>query len=252
MILKNKIALVTGSGQGIGKAIAILFAKKGAKVIVNDIERKKTKGVVENINKDFINDKRNYAIEYIADVSSANEVKELFTFITKNFNGLDILVNNAAISPKQKFEKISYEDWGKVIDVNLTGPFICIQEAYKIMKRKKYGKIVNISSFAGINGGILASAHYVASKAGLIGLTKYMAKIGAPYHINTNVIAPGRVKTDKYYLYSKEFNKKVDKNILLDSAAEPEDIAEAALFLASNKSNHITGICMNVTGGILL
>lgn len=246
MNLSKKISLVTGGAQGIGKAIANLLSNEGSTVLIVDIDIKKAKSVVKNIKS-----KGGNALAFGIDVSSVFQVDELFHLIVKKFGKLDILINNAGIAPKQKFEDISLDDWERVLKVNLTGVFLFTKKAFLIMKEKKYGKIVNISSIAGQNGGILASAHYVASKAGMIGFTKYMAKISAPYNINVNTIAPGRIATRRYYMYSEEFNRKINEKIPLGHPGSPEDVAEAVLFLVSDKSKYITGACLNVNGGIL-
>ncbi len=247
MKLINKISLVTGAGQGIGKAIAELLAKEGSTVIICDISLDRANKAVEEIIKNG-----GKAAAVCSDVSSSEDVNSMFKFIEENYGGLDILVNNAGISPKQRFEDITAEDWDKVLGVNLKGTFLCTQNAFRLMKIKGSGKIINIASIAGQNGGTVASPHYVSSKAGIIGFTKAMALLGGPHNINVNAIAPGRIVTELFYKdIDPEKNNEVISRIPLGHPGEPKDIAEAVLFLASDSSRYMTGACLNVNGGLL-
>ncbi len=248
MNLENKIALVTGAGQGIGKAIALALASRGSEVIVSDIDLSRAENVVQ-----AIRDTGKKAVSGKLDVSKETEVDKIFSFINESFGTIDILVNNAGISPKQKFEDITAEDWDKVLAVNLKGTFLCARKAYEMMKEKKYGKIINISSLAGQMGGTVASAHYVASKAGVLGFTKALCKVAAPYNINVNAIAPGRIYTELFYKdIDPKKNEEICRQIPMGHPGTPEDIANTVLFLASDHSKYINGACINVNGGILM
>lgn len=245
MKLKDKISLITGSAQGIGEAIVNKFSEEGSTVILCDIQVDKIKNVAHRIKK-----KGGEASFFKADVSSPKEVSKLFNFIKEKYHRLDILVNNAAISPKQRFDDITYEDWDKVLAVNLRSVFLCTKEAISIMKKEGKGKIVNISSMAGQNGGIFGSPHYAASKAGVIGFTKAMAKNMGPFNINVNAIAPGRIVTPLYYKdISPEMNEAFNKQIPLGRPGKPDEVVEGALFLASDSSNYITGTTLSINGG---
>jgi len=246
--LKGKITLVTGGGQGIGKAISKKIAKEGSVVVVCDKDYKKAK-----ITANEIKIAGHESFPYEVDVSLKEQVEKMFKFIDKKYGKLDILVNNAGISPKQSFENISLSDWNKVLSVNLTGTFLCTKQAYIRMKKNNYGKIINISSGSAQSGGIFSSPHYVASKAGIIGFTKSIAKIAGRYNINVNAIAPGRIVTNMYY---KDIpggsHKEINDRTPLKRPGEPEEIADSVLFLASEDSKYITGTCLNVNGGLIL
>lgn len=247
MNLVDKVALVTGAGRGIGKAIAIALAREGAKVIVNDVDIQIAETVVGEIKS---LGRESLAIQ--ADVSDSKEVNQMIDLTIKKFGRFDILINNAAIIKRGSIEELKEDDWDRVIDVNLKGTFNCMKAVVGIMKKQKYGKIVNISSIAGKIGDLASALCYGASKAGMICLAKSLARELAPYNINVNVVAPHAIKTDMSKEWSEEKRKNIIANIPLGRMGEPEDIAEAVVFLVSDKAKFITGEVLDVNGGCLM
>jgi 3-oxoacyl-[acyl-carrier protein] reductase len=245
--LRGKIALVTGAGRGIGKAIVVAMAKEGANVTVNDANFKSAETVTEEIRAMGCE-----AMPMKADVSERSEVAEMFERIIGTFGKIDILVNNAGIFSSTPLDKITEEEWDRTMNVNLKGAFLCSQAAMKYMKEQRYGKIVNIASLAAEIGGIFAGAHYAASKAGVICLTKSLAKQLAPYNINVNAVAPGATETDM----TKRWPKKVKENLLeqipFGRFGKPEEVAEVVVFLISDGASYVTGATIDVNGGILM
>ncbi|OGD16605.1 short-chain dehydrogenase [Candidatus Atribacteria bacterium RBG_19FT_COMBO_35_14] len=247
MNLVDKVAIVTGAGRGIGKAIAIALAREGANVIVNDIDIQTAEEVVKEIKS--LGWK---ALAIRVDVSDSKEVNQMVQLALKKFKRVDILVNNAAIIKRGSIEDLTEEDWDKVIDVNLKGAFNCMKAVVGIMKKQRYGKIVNISSIAGKIGDLASAPCYGASKAGMICLAKSLARELAAYNINVNVVAPHAIKTDMSKEWSEEKRKNIVANIPLGRMGEPEDIAEAVAFLVSDKAKFITGEVLDVNGGYLM
>ncbi len=250
MRLKNKVSLVTGAGQGIGRAIALAFAREGSAVVVNDIDLKTAEATAREITKK----KKGEALAIRADVSQKDEVISMFEKLREKFDRIDILVNNAGIQTETLFLNLSVDEWDKIISVNLKGTFLCSQQAAQIMDEKKRGgKIINISSihqfFPAIN-----IAHYAASKGGIMMLTKVMAQELAEKKINVTCIAPGAVKTAKNEAIIKSSQRlaEMESKIPLGRMAEPEEIALVAVFLASEDSNYITGTTIYVDGGLTL
>jgi len=239
MDLKGKVALVTGSAKGIGRAIAVELAKRGANVVINyahsEGEAKKTEKAC-----------RQYGVETLvvkADVSRREEVRAMVEKVVERFGGIDVLVNNAGILGKGLNPmEVTDEDWDAVLAVNLKGAFIVTQEVLKYMKK---GKIVNIASIAGKDGGTVGP-HYAASKGGLIALTFNLARHLAP-DVLVNAVAPGPVDTG---LISPEIKEKLRKLSLTGEIAKPEDIAHAVIFLLEN--DHVTGELVDVNGGRLM
>ena len=247
MNLVDKVAIVTGAGRGIGKAIAIALAREGANVIVNDIDIQTAEEVVKEIKS--LGWK---ALAIRVDVSDSKEVNQMVQLALKKFKRVDILVNNAAIIKRGSIEDLTEEDWNRVIDVNLKGAFNCMKAVAGIMKKQRYGKIVNISSIAGKIGDLASAPCYGASKAGMICLAKSLARELAAYNINVNVVAPHAIKTDMSKEWSEEKRKNIVANIPLGRMGEPEDIAEAVAFLVSDKAKFITGEVLDVNGGYLM
>ena len=247
MDLVDKVAIVTGAGRGIGKAIAIALAREGANVVVNDIDIQTAEEVVKEIKS--LGWK---ALAIQVDVSDSKEVNQMVQLALKKYKRIDILVNNAAIIRRGTIENLSEEDWNKVIDVNLKGAFNCMKTVAGIMKKQRYGKIVNISSVAGKVGDLASASCYGASKAGMICLAKSLARELAAYNINVNVVAPHAIKTDMSKEWSEEKRKNIIANIPLGRMGEPEDIAEAVVFLVSDKAKFITGEVLDVNGGYLM
>jgi 3-oxoacyl-[acyl-carrier protein] reductase len=244
MRLKNKVAIITGSSRGIGKATALLFAKEGAKVVVNYISSKNK--AIEVVNK--IKKMGSEAIAIKCDVSKENEVKNMINKTIKTYGKIDILVNNAGIVYDVPLFQRKTEQFKRTLEVNLLGNFLCSKYVAKEMLKTKYGKIINISSTNAINCFSSDSIDYDASKAGIITLTKNFAKALAP-NIQVNTVAPGWVNTDMNKKLSKKIIKEEIEKIYLKRFAEPEDIAKTILFLASEDSNYITGSTIIIDGG---
>jgi len=247
MDLVDKVAIVTGAGRGIGKAIAIALAREGASVIINDVNIQTAEKVTKEIKS--LGWK---ALAIQVDVSDSKEVNQMVQSAIKKFKRVDILVNNAAIIKRGSIEDLNEEDWDRVMDVNLKGAFNCMKAVAGIMKKQRYGKIVNISSIAGKIGDLASAPCYGASKAGMICLAKSLARELAAYNINVNVVAPHAIKTDMSKEWSEEKRKNIIANIPLGRMGEPEDIAEAVVFLVSDKAKFITGEVLDVNGGCLM
>lgn len=244
MKFKNKVVLVTGASSGIGKATAILFAKEGAKVVVNYFSSEaRAKKVV-----DEIKGIGSQAIAIKCDVSQENEVEAMTNKAIEVFGKIDILVNNAGIVYDTPIFKRKSEQWKRTMDVNLFGTFICSKYISAQMLKNNSGKIINISSTSAIYNFYPEIIDYDASKAGVLALTKDFAKALAP-HIQVNAIAPGWVDTEINKNLSKSFVKKEAKQIYLKRFARPEEIAKVILFLASDDSSFITGSVLTVDGG---
>ena len=247
MKLKGKVAVVTGSTRGIGKAIAIRFAKEGAKVVINGCsDLKKCDAVANEIKKNG-----GEAISILADVSKKSDVEMLISGTVKKFGRLDIIVNNAGILDMHEFLELTEKDWDRILAVDLKGTFLCMQTAAKQMiKQGKGGKIINIASIAGFVG-FTRLAHYCAAKAGVVELTKEVAIELAQHKINVNAIAPGAIETDmtKDILANPEALKGFLALIPAGRIGKPEDIAGAALFLAGDDADYVTGATLIVDGG---
>ncbi|MFB0506653.1 MAG: SDR family NAD(P)-dependent oxidoreductase [Thermodesulfobacteriota bacterium] len=248
MTLERRVALVTGAGRGIGKAIALAFAGEKAHVVINDIcpkdELEKLAGDISALGV------QSMAIQ--ADVTQSDQVKEMIGQIEENFGRLDILVNNAGIIRRGTIETVTEEDWDQVIRVNLKGTFNCSKAVVAIMKRQRMGKIINVSSVAGKTGDITSAPGYGPSKAAIDALTKTLARELAPYGINVNAVAPHAIETEMSAQWSEEKRKSIIEAIPLKRLGTPEDVAQAVLFLASDNANFITGEILDVNGGFLM
>ncbi|OGY49948.1 MAG: hypothetical protein A3B89_02910 [Candidatus Buchananbacteria bacterium RIFCSPHIGHO2_02_FULL_40_13] len=245
MILKNKVAIVTGAKQGIGYGIALALAKEGCKVVVSDLNQKDCQVAAEKIKKEGVK-----ILAVACDVSKKSEVDNLIAKTVKEFSQLDILVNNAGIFPFVPFLDMKEADWDRVIDTNLKSIFLCSQAALK--KMKAGGKIVNISSIASFVG-FEGLTHYCASKGGINALVRALALELAPKKINVNAVAPGAINTPG--AAGVMTKKEKDQTIAIIPAKRfglPEDIANTVVFLASNKADYITGQTIIVDGGWIL
>ena len=246
MKLKDKIALVTGSSRGIGRAVALAYAKEGAKVVVNYTSNEKAaKEVVEAIGK-----MDSQAIAVKADVAKKAETERLVQAGIDQFGRIDILVNNAGFGRPAMMLKMEEDQWDQVIDIHLKGAFLCSQAAGRHMKEQKSGKIINVSSVAGLVGTV-GQINYSAAKGGVLSMTKSMARELARYNVCVNVISLGIVATDmSEKIRTDEKLAEIYMNrILLKRFAEPEDISPAFVFFASDESNYITGQLLCVDGG---
>jgi len=245
MLLKGRVALVTGGARGLGKADALALAEAGADVVVADIlDAEKTANDIRFMGR------KSLAIKM--DVTDMAEVEEGVEKIKKDFGSMDILVNNAAtldhlgqiLEQKDKL-------WERDLRVNLTGTYNCSRAVWPLMQEKKWGRIINMASVAGTLGGF-GQASYSTTKAGIIGFTKTLALEGARYGINCNVVCPGIINSESFQFISPEMRERLIKRTAFKKLGEPEDVANAIVFLASDKAKYITGIVLNVSGGIEL
>ena len=245
MKLKDKVAIITGAGRGIGRAIAKNFASEGAKVVINySKSEKESQSLAQEIKKDG-----GTALVIKADISKINDVKELVKKTMDEFGRIDILVNNAGILIPARFLDSTEEMWDKTIDTNLKGSYLCAKEVVPIMLDQKKGKIINLSSVCGlVQKTALGNTPYVASKAGVIGLTRSLA-INLGPTINVNAIAPGVIDTDMVSFFPPERLNAIIDETPVKRIGKPEEIAAAALFLASDESDYVTGEVITVSGG---
>ncbi|KAA9028464.1 3-oxoacyl-ACP reductase FabG [Niallia endozanthoxylica] len=245
-MLQGRAAIITGSSQGIGAGLAKYFAKQGAMVVVNypfESEAEKAKMVVAEIT-----DAGGKAIAIKANVADEFEVIQMMDETVKAFGQLDILINNAGITKDSSFKKMTVENFKLVMDTNLVGTFITCKAAAEIMAEQGYGRIVNMSSIAGLQGNF-GQANYAASKAGVIGLTKTAAIEYAKKGVTVNAIAPGFVRTPMTDQIPEEVRNNMIQSIPVKRMGEPEDIAATAAFLASKEAGYITGQVLSVNGG---
>jgi 3-oxoacyl-[acyl-carrier protein] reductase len=242
MRLKNKIAIVTGGSQGIGKAICELFAKEGATVIIMDLLPKGLE-VAETINASG-----SKAEFHIVSVSDKSAVEKLFEQVNSKYGKIDILINNAGITRDRTLEKMSEDEFDAVIEVNLKGVFICTQAVAPYMKANNYGRIVSAASNVGLRGNF-GQTNYAATKAGVIAMAKTWTMELGKYGITANAIAPGFTMTDMVDKIPKEHVEAIKASIPLKIAAEPIDIAYGYLYLASDEARFVSGICLTIDGG---
>jgi len=245
MKLKDRVAIVTGGGAGIGEATCLRFALEGARVVVADVDLAGAEKVANQIKE-----KGGQAIPFKVDVRVPAEVTNMVGAAIKDFGTLDILVNNAGINRDAIAKRMTEEQWDLVLDVNLKGTFLCCQAASVPMMEKKYGRIINTSSIGSL--GNIGQANYSASKAGVIGLTKTLALELAKYNINVNCIAPGATRTQMTAGIPPDIAAKFKDGIPLRRFAEPAEIANAHVFFASEEASYITGQVLFVDGGISL
>ncbi|MCT4565037.1 MAG: 3-oxoacyl-[acyl-carrier-protein] reductase [Maledivibacter sp.] len=247
MNLSGKTAIVTGGSRGIGKAIALKLAKYGANIVVNYTSNSNM--AEETVNE--IRDLGRKALAIKADVSNADDVKNLVKEVGKSFESIDILVNNAGITKDSLLIRMKDEDWDKVMNVNLKGTFLCTKLVGKKMMKQRSGSIVNITSVVGIIGNA-GQANYSASKAGVIGFTKSTAKELAVRGINVNAVAPGFIQTEMTEKLTEEVVENYEKNIPLGKLGKPEDVANVVAFLCSEQAAYVTGQVINVDGGMVM
>ncbi|MED1488140.1 3-oxoacyl-[acyl-carrier-protein] reductase [Bacillus smithii] len=245
MRLEGKVALVTGASRGIGREIALEFAREGADVAVNYAGSEEKAGEVA----EEIKAMGRKALLVQCDVSDSQAVQDMIKSVVDYFGGLDILVNNAGITRDNLILRMKEEEWDAVINTNLKGVFLCTKAAARAMMKKRSGRIINISSIVGITGNP-GQANYVAAKSGVIGLTKTTAKEFASRGITVNAIAPGFISTDMTEELPEEVKEAMIKQVPLARIGEPKEIARVALFLASPDSSYMTGQILRVDGGM--
>ena len=247
MLLDGRVALVTGASRGIGRAVAIALAKAGADVAVNCAGRveaaQEVAGEIRALGR--------RALVVKANVADSGEVNEMVKSVLAEFGRLDILVNNAGITRDNLIMRMSEEDWDSVMSVNLKGSFNCAKAVTRSMLKARYGRIVNISSVVGISGNA-GQVNYSATKAGIIGFSKSMAKELGSRNITVNVVAPGFIETDMTASMSDEMKKSMSGQISLGRLGKPEDIASAVVFLVSEQASYITGQVLAVDGGLII
>lgn len=246
MRLKGKVVLITGSTRGIGRNTAERFLQEGAKVVIT------------SRNKDFIDETLDAFKEYgdyvygiKVDVTNAESVKSMFDEIINVFGTIDVLVNNAGITSDAQLHKMTEKQWDEVISVNLKGVFNCSKQGALLMRDKGYGKIINISSVVGLYGNF-GQLNYAATKSGIIGMTKTMAKELGRKNINVNAVCPGFIMTDMTAKMPKDILTMMKDKSPLKRLGNPIDVANACLFLASDEANFITGAVLSVDGGVVL
>ena len=251
MRFQDKVSIVTGGASGIGAATARALAAEGAKVVVADINS----AGLQEMERDFGEKKDLKFLGLKANVAEEKEVEDLINKSVSHFGGIDILVNNAGISPKHEGKKanlweMSIAEWDQVMAVNIRGAFLCCHLAVPKMIERGGGAIVNVSSLAAKAGSAITGCHYVISKAGVVGLTKVLAREVAEYGIRVNAVAPGRIDTPMIWDVPPEINENLKQIIPLKRLGTPEDVADGIVFLLSESASYITGQVMDINGGI--
>ena len=246
MSLSNRVAIVTGSGQGIGREIALMLAEQGAIIVISDVNAATAKEVAAEIEA-----KNGKSIAIPVNVAVAAEVSKLVEQTLSSFGHIDILVNNAGITRDGLLMRMSESDWDLVLNINLKGAFICTQAVLRHMIRQRWGRIVNIASVVGLTGNA-GQANYAASKAGLIGLAKSTAREVASRGITVNAVAPGFIDTGMTQKLSEKVKQEFLKQIPLGFFGLPKDVAYAVAFLVSEEARYITGQVINVNGGMAM
>jgi 3-oxoacyl-[acyl-carrier protein] reductase len=245
MRLENKVVIITGAGSGIGRETALLFAKEGAKVVVADVNEKAGEETVEQIRKNgdgfFIK----------LDVSNREQSKQMAKITLEKYGKIDILINNAGIVQDAFVSKMTEQQWDRVIDINLKGVFNCIQSVVEIMMNQGSGVIINTSSIVGLNGNV-GQVNYAATKAGLIGMTKTLAKELGKKGIRVNAVAPGFIATPMTAAVPEKILEMMKEKTPLRRLGEPRDIANAYLYLASDEASFVNGAVLCVDGGLII
>lgn len=245
--MKQRVAIVTGGGRGIGRAICLALAGNGTAVVVADIDSDSAREVADSMQQSG-----EESLAVTVDVASRQDVTHMIEQTLRYFGRLDILVNNAGISPLSDFEDIDDAAWDRVLAVNLKGPFLCTQAAIQPMMEQRWGRIIMVSSVAGKIGGLRTSVHYAASKGGLIPMTFCIARRYAQYGITANIIAPGQIETDMTIGWTEGTKQHFLDLIPVRRMGQPDDVAAAVVFLASEEAGFITGEIIDVNGGYLM
>lgn len=247
-MLTGRTAFVTGAGGGLGRAIVLAYAGAGAAVAVADVDG----AAAERVAAEVAAAHRTRVLPLAMDVCQPDSVSAGVAQAAETLGGLDILVNNAGICPLTRFGDISLAEWNRVLAVNLTGAFLCAQATEPFLRKSRYGRIINISSLAGRTGGVTVGAHYSASKGGLIALTKVLARVLAADGVTANCIAPGTLDTAMTADWPEANKELLRRQVPLGRFGLPEEVAAAALFLASDGGSFITGATLDVNGGIAM
>jgi 3-oxoacyl-[acyl-carrier protein] reductase len=242
--MSNRVALVTGAGRGIGRAIAIALANTGASVAVNDV-------VAANA-EETVNLLTGNGIPVLGDVSQADSVQKMIDAVLQRFGRVDILVNNAGICRRGRIDEISEDDWDRTISINLKGTFLSSRAVIPSMKASKWGRIINVASISGKIGGLMVALDYTASKGGILAFTKGLAREVASLGITVNAVCPALADTDMGQMFSLEEKSKYLQGVPLGRLATAEDIAQAVVYLASDAASYITGEVLDINGGLLM
>lgn len=248
MKLKDKICIVTGGARGIGREISRCFLEEGALVVIFDTNEEEAQKTAKDFAAKSYKDKFFF---YKADVTNEHDIEEKMSDIYLKFTKIDILVNNAGITKDNLVLRMEVGDFKKVLDVNLIGTFICAKVASRYMVKQKHGKIINMSSVIGLHGNV-GQSNYSASKAGVIGFTKSLAKELASRSINVNAVAPGFIDTEMTKKLDEKYKEKIIQQIPMGKFGTPEDVAKVVLFLASNDSDYLTGEVIRIDGGMAI
>lgn len=246
MRVKDKVVIITGAGSGIGRETAVLFAKEGAKVLVTDIDEKGGKETV-----DEILDNKGDAFFVKLDISNREQTRQVAQEVLNRYGKIDVLINNAGIIKDDLITKMTEEEWDHVIDIDLKGPFNCTQAVAEDMIKHGNGEIINVSSIVGIYGNI-GQVNYASAKAGLIGMTKTLAKELGKKGIRVNAIAPGFIHTPMTAKVPERILEMMKEKTPLKRLGQPSDVAYTLLFLASDEANFINGAVIPVDGGLLI
>ena len=245
MSFADRVAIVTGGASGLGKAMVMRFVGEGCRVAIPDLNGSAAEATAKEVEENA----PGKALGLEVDVTEPAPVKQMVQTILGKWGRIDVLVNNAGICPVKAFEDLTIEDWDKVMVVNMRSMFVCCQAVIPIMLEQSYGKIVNISSYAGQAGGIVAPVNYSASKGAVISFTKSLAKIYSSKGINVNAVAPGTILTPMTETFTEEEMQQILNTIPMRRLGLPEEVADGTVYLASDRASYITGQVLAVNGG---